>query len=194
MDFRPYNRAALALSEQVVDRVTPDRLDLPTPCAPWTMRELLGHMVGQHLRFGAAARGEDPEQACPLDKADLGADPAEAFRAAARGVTEAFAAGADETVVLLPELGRPVPLGTLISFHFFDFMVHGWDVAVSVGAPYAPPAELSALAYEVGKVIPDAARAPGGAFAAVVRVGPEADELARLLGLAGRDPGWTARN
>lgn len=188
MDFRPHNRSALDLNQQVVDLVTESQLDLPTPCAPWTVRELLSHMVAQHLRFAAVARGEDPEQACPLDKAELGADPAAAFREAAQGLTEAFAAGSDETLVLLPEIGRPVPLGTLISFHFFDFVVHGWDVAVSITAPYAPPAELSALATQVGEVIPDSSRVAGGSFAPVVEVGSDADELAKLLGLAGRNP------
>jgi uncharacterized protein (TIGR03086 family) len=190
MDFRPYNRSALELSQQVVDQVAAEQLDLPTPCSPWTVRELLSHMVSQHLRFGAVARCADPEQACPLDKADLGANPAAAFRVAAEALTEAFAEAADDTVVLLPEIGRPIPVRGLISFHFFDFVVHGWDVAVSVGAPFAPPAELCALATEVGKVIPDSSRVPGASFAPVVEVGSEADELARLLGLAGRDPRW----
>lgn len=194
MDFRPYNRSALELNQQIVDQVGEQHLGLATPCAPWTVGELLSHMVSQHLRFGAVARGEDPEQACPLDKADLGTDPAAAFREAADGLTEAFAAARDETVVLLPEIGRPVPLSLLISFHFFDFVVHGWDLAVSIDASYAPPAELSALAAEVGKVIPDSSRVPGGSFAPRVDVGSDADELGRLLGLAGRDPAWSSTN
>ena len=191
MDFRPYDRQALDLNQQVVDRITEAQFDLPTPCAPWTVRELLSHMVSQHLRFGAVARGEDPELACPLDKAELGQDPAATFRAASASVTASFAAGADDAVLLLPEIGRPAPLGVLISFHTFDFVVHGWDLAVSIGAPYAPPAGLSALVYEVGKLIPDTSRTPSGSFAPVVEVGSDADELARLLGLAGRDPEWT---
>jgi len=190
VDFRSYNRQALDLNQQVVDSITEAQFDLPTPCAPWTVRELLSHMVSQHLRFGAVARGEDPEQACPLDKAELGEDPAETFRAASAIVTAAFAAGDADALVLLPEIGRPVPLGVLISFHLFDFVVHGWDVAVSIGAPYAPPAELTSLAYEVGGMIPDVSRVPGGSFAPVVNVGSDADALAKLLGLAGRDPLW----
>jgi len=193
VDFRPYHRAALELTVQVVDRVTPGQLGLTTPCAPWTVRELLGHMVGEHLRFGAAARGEDPELACPLDKAELGPDPAATLRAATGGVIEAFAAGSDDAEVLLPEIGRPVPLGALISMHFFDFVVHTWDVAVSIGAPYQPPADLLAQAYRVGEGIPDASRAPGRAFGPVLPVGAAADGLGRLLGLSGRDPGWAPR-
>ena len=192
MDFRPHDRHALDLSRQVVDQITEAQFDLPTPCAPWNTRELLSHMVSQHLRFAAVARGEDPEQACALDKAELGEDPVATYREASALVTEAFAGGKDDTVLLLPEIGTPLPLGILISFHTFDFVVHGWDLAVSIGARYAPPAELSALAYKVGEFIPDSSRTPDGPFAPVVQVGSDADELARLLGLAGRDPEWTA--
>lgn len=193
MDFRPYDREALALCERVVDRVTAADLDRETPCAPWPVRDLLSHMVAQHLRFGAVARGEDPKAACPVDKGDLGTDPVKAFRDACNIVTESFAAGADDQLTNLPEIGRPVPLGTLIPFHFFDFIVHAWDVAVSINAPFAPPAEYSALAFEVGQVIPDSVRGPGAAFAPKVDVGSDADELAKLLGLAGRDPSWALR-
>ena len=190
VDFRPHDLSALLLSQEIVDQVTDEQWDLPTPCAPWTVRDLLSHMVSQHLRFDAVARGEDPELACPLDKAELGTDPAATYRSAAQSLTSSFAAASDETTVLLPEIGRPIPLSALIAFHFFDFMVHSWDVAASIGAPYAPPAELSALAYQVGQVIPDSSRIPGGSFAPVVEVSSDADELATLLAPAGRDPQW----
>jgi uncharacterized protein (TIGR03086 family) len=191
MDARPHNRQALDLNQQVVDQLAEAQFDLPTPCPPWAVRELLSHMVSQHLRFAAVARGEDPEQACPLDKAELGEDPVATYREASELVTESFATGDYDAVRLLPEIGTPLPLSVLISFHTFDFVVHGWDLAVSIGAPYAPPAELSSFAYKVGELIPDTSRAPGGAFAPVVEVGSDADELAKLLGLAGRTAGWT---
>jgi uncharacterized protein (TIGR03086 family) len=192
MDFRVHDDAALDLCRQAADHLRPDHLDLPTPCAPWTVRDLLRHMVGQHLRFGALARGKDPDVASPVEGPELGADPAATLREAAELVSAAFADADLARTALLPEIGRPVPLGALVSFHFFDFVVHGWDFAVSIGAPFAPPAELTALASQVGQVIPDESREPGGSFAAKVPVGEDADELARLLGLAGRDPDWKA--
>lgn len=192
MDFRAQDRAALELCQQVADRLRPDdHLDQPTPCPPWSVRELLCHMVGQHLRFAAVARGEDPESACPVQGPQLGADPAATLRESAEILTKSFAEADQAEHVLLPEIGRPVPLGVLISFHFLDFVVHGWDLAVSIGAPFDPPAEMSDLASQVGQVIPDASREPGGSFAAKVPIGEDADALARLLGLAGRDPDWS---
>ena len=191
MDFRTQDRTALELGRQVAERLRPDHLELPTPCPPWSVRDLLRHMVGQHLRFGAVARGEDPASVSPVEGPQLGADAAATLQEAAEVVTRSFAEGDEAASVLLPELGRPVPLGVLISFHFFDFVVHGWDLAVSIGAPFTPPAELSDQAFQVGQVIPDASRGPGASFAAKVPIGEDADALARLLGLAGRDPDWT---
>ncbi|MBR7837010.1 TIGR03086 family protein [Actinospica durhamensis] len=190
MDFRTQDRTALELNRQVAERLRPDHLDLPTPCPPWSVRELLRHMVGQHLRFGAVARGEDPDAVSPVEGPQLGADAAATLREAAEILTRSFAEGDETASVLLPELGRPVPLGVLISFHFLDFVVHGWDLAVSIGAPFTPPAKLSDQAFQVGQVIPDASRGPGASFAVKVPVGDDADALARLLGLAGRDPDW----
>lgn len=193
MDFRAQDRAALELCQQVADRLRPeDHLDQPTPCPPWSVRDLLCHMVGQHLRFAAVARGEDPESAAPVQGPPLGADPAATLRESAEILTKSFADADDATSVLLPEIGRPVPIAALISFHFLDFVVHAWDLAVSIEAPYNPPAELSNLAFQVGQVIPDTSREPGGSFAAKVPVGEDADALAQLLGLVGRDPDWTA--
>lgn len=190
MDFRPQNRRVLDLVQPVVDRVEPQALGLPTPCPPWTVEQLLKHMVSQHLRWAAAARGRDADAACPLDEADLGADPAEAFRVSAAAATEAFAEGADDQPFVLPELGRTVPLGAAISFHFLDFMLHGWDVAVSIGVPFAPEDELTSLALKAARLIPDAARQPGAAFAPVLEVGGGSALYDQLLGVTGRDPAW----
>lgn len=190
MDFRPHNRRALDLVQPVVDQVTPQSLGLPTPCPPWTVEQLLKHMVSQHLRWESAARGRDADADCPLDQADLGSDPAQAFRASAAAATEAFAAGADDQPFVLPELGRTVPLGAAISFHFLDFMLHGWDVAVSIGVPFAPDDDLTELALRAAQVIPDAARQPGAAFAPVLDVGQTAAPYDQLLGVTGRDPAW----
>lgn len=190
MDFRPYNRRVLDLVQAVADRVTPETLDLPTPCPPWTVEQLLQHMVSQHLRWASAARRRDADEDCPLDQADLGADPAKAFRISAAAATEAFAEGADNQPFVLPELGRTVPLGLAISFHFLDFMLHGWDLAVSIGAPFAPENELTSLALRAARIIPDTARQPGAAFAAVLDVGDDAAPYDQLLGITGRDPAW----
>jgi uncharacterized protein (TIGR03086 family) len=193
MDYRPLDRRALDLAGEVIAQVPRERLGDPTPCSPWTVRDLLKHMVSANLRFAAAVRGDDPDAACAPDEADLGDDPAASFRGSAKVVTEAFGVPdlADRRLVL-EELPGPMPAAVAVGFHVTDVFVHGWDVAVATGVPFTPPEDLTAAVLDRASRIPDAGRAPGGPFGLVVEAGSGDTELARLLGLVGRDPGWTS--
>lgn len=193
MDLRPQDRSALELAAELVDSISPGQLDLPTPCGPWRLDDLLRHMVSQNKRFAAAALGTDLDAAAPLEGGELDGGPAAAFRASVREVTAGFAADgpADRTVVM-PELPGPMPVSAAVGFHFTDFLVHGWDVARALGAPFAPPAELTRAALALAERIPDGARRPGGPFGPIAETGPDADPFDRLLGLTGRHPDWKA--
>ncbi|PRC53963.1 TIGR03086 family protein, partial [Mycobacterium sp. ITM-2017-0098] len=66
------------------------------------------------------------------------ADPAGTYAAAAHDVLDAFAAhGVELAPFALPEFGPDVtvPGATAMGFHFVDYVVHGWDVAVTLGKP-----------------------------------------------------------
>ena len=64
MDLRAQHREALQAADDLIRRVTDDDLTRPTPCAAWTLADLLAHMVGQHVGFAAAARdGDAPRSA-----------------------------------------------------------------------------------------------------------------------------------
>jgi hypothetical protein len=63
MDIRDLNRRTLATTIEIVDAVRADQLDLPTPCAEWTLWQLLGHMIGQHYGFAAQRAARPPT--CP---------------------------------------------------------------------------------------------------------------------------------
>ncbi len=56
-DIRVLHRRALQVSVDAVNRVRPDQLALPTPCAEWDLGRLLAHMTGQNHGFAAVARG-----------------------------------------------------------------------------------------------------------------------------------------
>ena len=47
----------------VVARIAPEQLDAPTPCADFTVRGVLEHMIGGATMFAAAYRGEAPVEA-----------------------------------------------------------------------------------------------------------------------------------
>ncbi|GHF30740.1 TIGR03086 family protein [Kitasatospora xanthocidica] len=201
MDLIELHARSLELAAEVVDSVRPDRLDLPTPCAGWTLRHLLEHEIGQRRGFAAAARGAGPDLAL-FAPAPVGADPADAFRRTGADLTAAFREAAEAGRALwLPEIrdGRPFPLAQAVGFHLLDTLVHGWDVAAALGAPDGLVAavegdeELLSALVRVTEAVPDTpeARAPGGAFRPGLPTGG-AGRFERVLALLGRDPAWKA--
>jgi uncharacterized protein (TIGR03086 family) len=182
-------RAVLATVDLTAGMVAAD-LDRATPCAEWTLGDLLAHLIAQHRGFAAAAGGS-------IDPADwavrpVGTDPAGSYAQAAHAVLAAFAA-AGETMVL-PELNPTFrfPAAQAISFHFIDYVVHGWDLARSLDLPYELEPELRGPAVEVAGSVPDGPRRaqPGALFRPRLPVGPDASELDRVLALLGRSPAW----
>ncbi|BBY49139.1 hypothetical protein MARA_26070 [Mycolicibacterium arabiense] len=196
--FAPQHCTAVLASVTVVDAVAPHQLTLPTPCAGWDLAELLTHMTAQHHGFAAAARGHgadaDVWRAERFVRA-VADDPAGTYAAAARDVLAAFdTEGIDEKPFAMPEFGPNVviPGEQAIGFHFVDYAVHAWDVAVTIGAPFALPDDVIAALVPVAMAVPDGdfRDADGSPFA---RALPSADhdDFARVLRHLGRDPGWS---
>ena len=70
------------------------------------------------------------------------ADPRRAYSEAAHDVLDAFAAdGTADAPFALPEFGEGAvfPGAMAMGFHFVDYVVHGWDVAASLGVPFELP-------------------------------------------------------
>jgi len=45
---------------EVLQRVTPDQLGLPTPCSEWDVRTVISHSTSVVVNMGRAARGDKP--------------------------------------------------------------------------------------------------------------------------------------
>ena len=124
----------------VVSQVSPADLARPTPCADWTLAELLAHMTAQHDGWTAAAAGDGGD----LSRWQPGlpaADPVKEYAAAAGRVLAAFGAdGMLDREFVLAELSPALRFAAdqAISFHFIDYLVHGWDVALLGRSPSRP--------------------------------------------------------
>jgi uncharacterized protein (TIGR03086 family) len=194
VDIRELNRRTLATTIEIVDTVRGDQLGLPTPCAEWTLRQLLGHMIGQHHGFAAAARGETSDLSVWADRPP-GPDLHAAYAAAVADVTAAFAEdGMMDRRLWLPEIrdGMRFPAEMAIGFHFLDYVVHGWDVARSTGREPGFGADLVSAALARALQVPggDTRLAPGAAFRPAIPVQADAPEMDRLLAVLGRSPAW----
>ncbi|BDM70417.1 hypothetical protein HEK616_39040 [Streptomyces nigrescens] len=183
-------------SVTLVRRVRPEDLTRPTPCAAWTLADLLAHMTVQHHGFAAAARGDGRD---PVNWAvrPLGLDPVAAYGAAAELVIAAFAAVDDpDRECHLPEFttAQAFPARRAIGFHLIDYVVHSWDVARTLGLGYDPGPELLRAALPIARAVPDddSRLAPGSAFRPGLPADGTTGELDRILALLGRSPSWHA--
>jgi uncharacterized protein (TIGR03086 family) len=191
IDLEPAARRLGALVEGIDDAA----LDRPTPCPEYRLGDLLEHVGGLAVAFGAAATktGAELSGAGPAgDASRLPADwrtripqdlvaMAEAWRhpEAWTGMTQA--GGID----LPGEVAGLVALDELV--------IHGWDVARASGQPYeATEAELEAVRAFVAPMADGPPEERAGLFGAPVPVPADAPELDRVVGLTGRDPGWSA--
>ncbi len=129
---------AVRASVQVVSLASAADLARPTPCAGWTLADLLAHMTAQHNGFAAAAAGDGADLVHWQTGAPV-ADPVGEYAAAADRVIAAFAAaGVPGREFVLPEISAKLrfPAVEAIGFHFVDYVVHGWDVARTLGLGY----------------------------------------------------------
>ncbi|MER7133251.1 TIGR03086 family metal-binding protein [Streptosporangium saharense] len=184
------NRADIFAAK--VAAVEPDRWSDPSPCAEWTARDVVGHIVDMHAVMlrplgrslsPAPSVAEDPLAAFVAARADVEAlldDPATAGR-------EVDTPGGRMTVE------RHVDQVVSV-----DMVLHGWDLARATGQDDTiDPAEVEAM-WPGLQHLPDEMRIPGAFGPGVVVFGPEvkvpddAPLQHRLLGLLGRDPNWSA--
>lgn len=199
--FWNQHRAAVQVSVDVVAAIRPAHLGLATPCEGWTLTDLLTHMTAQHHGFAAAARGQgadlDAWRTEPFAAA-IAADPAGTYAAAAHDVLAAFGVdGVDDAPFALPEFGQDVTVAgaTAMGFHFIDYVVHGWDVAATLGMPFTLPDDVIAAVLPMVMAVPDGEFRDAAASPFSRALAPaDGGDFARILRHLGRQPDWTPKS
>jgi uncharacterized protein (TIGR03086 family) len=172
---------AVDATGQLVAAVRDDEWAIPTGCTGWTVRDLVGHLVGGNRAFAAMAAGEEP----PGGDDPLGDDPLAAYRESGEALRAAFTRPG-----VLDEVFR-VPAGTLpgavvLHLRLTELLVHGWDLARATGrSTTVLPADLAEqeLAFSRGQLdrMPPGRR-PFAPPQPVADAAPAIDRLAALLG------------
>ena len=185
-------RAHADAFQQKVAATGPDRWGNQSPCAEWTARDVVGHVVVMHAAMlQPVGRTLSPAPSVQQD-------PLAAFTAA-RADVEAllFDPVAADREIATP--GGPMTVEQHIDRVISDDMVlHGWDLARATGQDETiDPVDLDRL-WAANSAIPaammDKMRTPGAFGPGIVVFGPEvpvptdAPLQDRLLGFIGRDP------
>jgi uncharacterized protein (TIGR03086 family) len=186
--------AARRLADLVAN-VKDDALDRPTPCPAYKLGDLIEHVGGLALAFTAAGRKERnayTEMAGAGDASRLGDDWRERIPRDLTALAQVWAepeAWAGMTRIA----GDDSPAAVVGLVLADELAVHGWDVARASGQAYACEPDIldAALRFLQMFASPEAPAGPEVTFGPARVLLAEAPLLDRVVGMAGRDPGWS---
>ncbi|SDS98416.1 TIGR03086 family metal-binding protein [Actinoplanes derwentensis] len=175
---------AVPVVTALVARVRDEQLPAVTPCAEFTVRDLLSHLFQVVRNFQLVADRKEVDWGVTPDSlvGDWRAD----FASEAHQMIIAWA---DPAVLDGVSPGMGLPHRTLGLMMVVDLVVHGWDLSRAIGQPYPVDVSLLPAVAEFLDTMGDMGRKMG-AFGPAVPVPADADRLARLIAGTGRDPAW----
>jgi uncharacterized protein (TIGR03086 family) len=187
---------------EIVKGIGDGQLAAPTPCEYYSVGDLLDHFMGLTVAFRDAATKASLEsgyKSVPPDSPDnrpsvANLDPD--WRNLLPQRLDDLAAAwqqpsAWQGMAQAGGVTMPAELMALVATN--ELVVHGWDLAAATGQAFdADTANLQA-AYEFAELSAKDGEDRAGLFGPVIEIPGDAPLLDRLLGLTGRNPGWTAK-
>jgi uncharacterized protein (TIGR03086 family) len=188
-DLMPAARRTGALLDGIPD----DLLDAPTPCADYSLGDLLDHLGGLALAFRAAAT-KKPVAGAPsaptADASQLRDDWRTQIPRDLVALAEAWREP-DAWTGMTAAGGVDLPGETAGRIALNEVLIHGWDVARTIGQPYDADEASLAAAHEFLAPLAESGESTPGLFERPVAVPADAPLLDRVIGLTGRDPNWS---
>ena len=168
----------------LMNQVTEADLAKPTPCAEFSVKELLEHLVMVQRRVAAMGNGES---FATVDAESQDAGWADDFTSASHDVMTAWTDASKLGQMYAVPWGIEVVGGELIGSYVGELAVHAWDLATALGAELSIDDALLERVLEGAKFIPAEGRDdPDMPFGPVVDPGPDAPVLLQLAGWMGR--------
>lgn len=177
-------RATAAFGD-LVHTIGPGQWGLPTPCAEWTVRELVNHVTAENLWMPPLLSGATiADVGDRFDGDVLGDDPVDAWdEAAARALAALDIPGALTRTVHL-SFGE-APADEYVRQMLADHVVHAWDLACAIETGDRLDEDVVAACADWFDTVEDAYR-QAGAIGPRETVPVDADEQTRLLARFGR--------
>jgi uncharacterized protein (TIGR03086 family) len=191
VDLEPAARRMAELVRGIPDEL----LDAPTPCPAYSLGDLLDHVGGAALAFTGAARketGDATSQGPSGDASRLGDDWRSRIPRDLAALADAWRdPEAWDGMTKAGGVELPGAVAGLVALD--ELVIHSWDIARASSQDYNPdPGSLEAVNGFVSQFSePGQEAARAGLFGPVVDVPDDAPMLDRVIGLTGRDPGWS---
>ena len=185
----------LAQATVIVKQVRPEHYANPTPCDDWHVGDLLDHLLGELRAVPkslvgetvAATMDEDESRENVVDETEIELS---ANWQAAADAADAAASEADPDEIVHLAHGD-ISSDSYLRQVATDLLVHAWDLAVSIGMPFAVAPDVSLTVYKHA-LSSDQALSPDDADAVPLDVAEDAAPQTKLLALYGRSPDWRA--
>jgi uncharacterized protein (TIGR03086 family) len=168
--------ASLAACQLVLRHLGPEDGSAQTPCAEYSVDELVEHLLGSIRALGGAAGVEVP---------DTGGSAESRIADAAQVALEGWRKRGLDGTVRLGTSEMPATLATDILL--IELLVHAWDFAKATGQSIQVDDALSAYVLEHARSVIAPHMRDGDRFAKEREVGSDADNFARLAAFTGRD-------
>ena len=176
--------SAVSYALKAAALVRPADMTRPTPCAGWTLDDLLRHLCDSVAALDEAfATGRLGPEPAALASTDL----VEVLRDRAAELLCSMFTAQDRTIQVA---SLPVPDDLIIAAGAVEIAVHGWDVYVTCGHGRVVPA---ALARPLIRMFPLLITERQGLFASPVATPPCASPGDRMVAFLGRDPAGRRR-
>jgi uncharacterized protein (TIGR03086 family) len=204
-DPRTVFAKAVAQAGWVIDAISPEQLDRPTPCHELDVRGLLGHVADVMARVRLIGEGGNPMANGQVDVAGVADDGwFDLFRCRAYEVQMAWTdAAALDRVVVLP-WATTTGAGAMASYTG-ELTVHTWDLARATGQQPTwddevvdvgfgavrrtlPARDRTAMFETIAAQMPAGSRPTSPPFGEAVAVPSGAPAIDRLVAWTGRQP------
>jgi uncharacterized protein (TIGR03086 family) len=172
-----------------------DALADPTPCAEYTVADLLDHIAFLAVGFTEAARKTGTPSTTPPPSGDGSRLVPDWHTEIPRRLDELVRAwrepGARRGMTSAGGIEMPGEMAGTVAVE--ELVVHGWDLARATGQPYAidDDSAHAVVGFASQFAAPDQGELRGTAYGDPVPTDAAASLLDRAIALTGRDPGWT---
>lgn len=178
-------------STKLLEDITGDQVNSPTPCAEFNVGELAHHLTYWVSAFASFAESRQiSEQAAEATRSDV---PTAKYMAAGTSLIAALrSAGLDGNVKFF---GHDLPTESLLYMALIEVVGHSLDLAKATGQHQPFSAAQLALTLERAKAkLPATERGDAGNFASEVQISNNADLADRVLAFLGRQPSVVSSN
>jgi uncharacterized protein (TIGR03086 family) len=169
----------------VLEHLTPENEDAPSPCEGWTARGVVGHLLTVLDSATVTLRGESFDWGAAPDPATVGADdPKGVFGERAEAARRALSEAPLDAKVETP-MGQ-MTIGQRLSFPAMDLHLHAWDLGRALGVDVELPDEVAAFVHAVLDPLPESMTRSAGVFGPAVEPPADATPTEVLMAWTGR--------